>query len=220
MIVFEAVRQNEAHAVYQRLESDNGSRTYSFLEAAIRASIDLQQCYLSTAVIKAINFHAVACLHAFAGQVRQHRVVVHTTLPTGEVKVDFVPPDPYRVSALLDDLVNVVNRRFEQSNPALLAAFVLWRLCWIHPFENGNGRTARAACYFVFCVRVGGLLPGRRTLPELLTANRAEMIQCLREVDSLYERGDEAYLQPVATLIERLVMEQLSDVQDDVAHGP
>ncbi|MBM3491605.1 MAG: Fic family protein, partial [Alphaproteobacteria bacterium] len=26
---------------------------------------------------------------------------------------------------------------------------------WIHPFDDGNGRTARALCHFVMCVRMG-----------------------------------------------------------------
>ncbi|MEX1365172.1 MAG: Fic family protein [Nannocystaceae bacterium] len=26
--------------------------------------------------------------------------------------------------------------------------YTLWRLNWIHPFVEGNGRTARAACYY------------------------------------------------------------------------
>jgi len=30
-------------------------------------------------------------------------------------------------------------------HPTTLAAFALWNLNWIHPFIEGNGRTARAA---------------------------------------------------------------------------
>jgi fido (protein-threonine AMPylation protein) len=29
-------------------------------------------------------------------------------------------------------------------HPTMLAAFALWNLNWIHPFIEGNGRTARA----------------------------------------------------------------------------
>ena len=26
------------------------------------------------------------------------------------------------------------------------ASFALWRINWVHPFKNGNGRTARGFC--------------------------------------------------------------------------
>ena len=70
----------------------------------------------------------------------------------------------YRVPALMDDFVNTVNRNWEQTDPVVLAAFVLWRLNNIHPFINGNGRTARACAYFVLCVRAGGWLAGQPIL--------------------------------------------------------
>ena len=49
----------------------------------------------------------------------------------------------YRVPGLMDDMVNTVNRDWGESHPIRLSAYVLWRLNWIHPFVNGNGRTAR-----------------------------------------------------------------------------
>ena len=58
---------------------------------------------------------------------------------------DYHPPEHYRVQALMDDFVNNVNRSWENADPVVLATLVLWRLNNIHPFINGNGRTARAA---------------------------------------------------------------------------
>jgi Fic family protein len=34
-----------------------------------------------------------------------------------------------------------------------LAAYVLWKMNWIHPFADGNGRTARAVSYVVLSIR-------------------------------------------------------------------
>ena len=47
-------------------------------------------------------------------------------------------------------------------HPTGLAAYALWRLNWIHPFVEGNGRTARAACYYLICMKAGRLLPGKK----------------------------------------------------------
>ena len=55
----------------------------------------------------------------------------------------------------MDDFVNLINLYWESGDTVRLSAEVLWRLNFIHPFINGNGRTARAACYFVLCVKCG-----------------------------------------------------------------
>ena len=87
----------------------------------------------------------------------------------------------------------------------------LWRLNWIHPFVEGNGRTARAVCYFLLCVRAGSLLPGRKILPERIKDDRAGYEAALIEADYAWDDGHldftamEAYLAP-------LVEAQLDDL--------
>lgn len=107
----------------------------------------------------------------------------------------------------MEDFVNMVNRNWETSDPITLAAFVLWRLNWIHPFINGNGRTARAACYFVLYLKAGQWLRGTTILPELIRRERAQYIAALQQVDRA--GGD---LTPLATLLSALLTEQLRSV--------
>ena len=99
------------------------------------SALSIDRPFLSQTVTKAINYHAIACLHTDAGEYRPCPVEVG----------DYQPPEHCRVDALMDDFVNIVNRRWEKADPVWLAAYVLWRLNHIHPFINGNGRTARAA---------------------------------------------------------------------------
>ena len=88
-----------------------------------------------------------------------------------EVKVgNHVPPEHYRVPALMDDFVNEVNRNWEKTDPVVLATYVLWRMNHIHPFINGNGRTARAASLFCALCNRRGLAKGRDT-PSLQVIN-------------------------------------------------
>ena len=54
---------------------------------------------------------------------------------------DYIPPEYYDVPNLLDELVAYVNTT--DDHPLLVAAVVHYQLVTIHPFEDGNGRTAR-----------------------------------------------------------------------------
>ena len=112
----------------------------------------------------------------------------------------------------MDDFVNMVNRSWEQSDPVALTAFVLWRLNHIHPFINGNGRTARAASYFVLCVKSGVWLPGTTILPELICRDRDEYVLALQRVDASLSQGP-FDLSPLHELLSRLIAEQLATQQ-------
>ena len=166
------------------------------------AALDVDRPLLSQTVIKAINYHAIACLRANAGEYRPCPVTVG----------NYKPPDHYRVNALMDDFVNLVNRRWSETEPVPLAAYVLWRLNYIHPFINGNGRTARAACYFVLCLKGGGWLGGRDILPERLRAHRDEYARALEEGDTERNAKDPA-LTSLRSLIERLLSQQISELR-------
>ena len=89
----------------------------------------------------------------------------------------------------MDDFVNTANREWEKADPLTLGAHVLWRLNHIHPFINGNERTARAASYFVICLKLSGWLPGTTILPELLRQNRIEYLQHIAGIGDIESAG-------------------------------
>ena len=203
MILFELTGA-ENHVAYQALEISNADRHYSFLQSIVAASLSVDKRFLSQTVLKAINYHAIACLHTNAGEFRPCEVEV------GEYK----PPAWFRVQALMDDFVNTVNRIWETADPVVLAAFVLWRLNHIHPFINGNGRTARAACYFVLCLKAGGLIKGSVILPELQRRDRNDMVAALKIIDASAATGI-LDLAPLHAIIVRLLQEQLASASPD-----
>lgn len=164
------------------------------MQSLVNAAMKSDRPCLSQTVVKALNYHAMACLHSYAGEYRPCPVSVG----------NFIPPEHYRVDDLMDDFVNVLNRRWESSDPVPLSAWTLWRLNAIHPFINGNGRTARAACYFVLCVKSGGWLGGKNILPVLLHQNKATYVEALQSADS----GGE--LDKLTSLIWHLLQEQMS----------
>lgn len=205
MILFE-LTGDESHPVYEKLAISNGSRQYDFLVSIVEAATAIPRPFLSEHVIKALNFQAITCLHFNAGEYRPCQVVVgcHT------------PPEHYRVDSLMEDFVNTVNRYWTEYDPVALAAFVLWRLNYIHPFINGNGRTARAACYFVLCLHVGKLLPGTTTLPELIKRDRDEYVEALKAADESIKVGA-LDLSVLHELLSRLIQEQIESAPGDAA---
>jgi Fic family protein len=64
---------------------------------------------------------------------------------TGEP--DYIPPEYIDIPELLDELVEYVNTT--DDHPLIVAAVVHYQLVTIHPFEDGNGRTARLLSGYV-----------------------------------------------------------------------
>ena len=54
---------------------------------------------------------------------------------------DYIPPEYSDIPELLNELVDYVNTT--DDHPLIIAAVVHYQLVTIHPFEDGNGRTAR-----------------------------------------------------------------------------
>jgi hypothetical protein len=67
---------SESHPVYQGLEIANGNRQYDFLMSIVGTSLAVQRPFLSSAIIKALNFQAITCLHTNAGEYRPCPVTV------------------------------------------------------------------------------------------------------------------------------------------------
>lgn len=197
MYIFELVG-GEGHDAYQKLSIENLDRQYGFLRSVVEASIALNRPMLSLEVIQALNFHAISCLHANAGVLRPCQVTV------GE----YMPPPHWEVPARMSMFVDEVNRNWEQTDPVLLACFVLWRLNHIHPFVNGNGRTARVTAYFVLCLKAGQWLAGDVLLPELLRRERPRYVAALKHADASIIAGP-LDLSALHNLVSELLNEQL-----------
>ena len=187
---------SEQNPVYQQVATANSRRHYDFLRSMISAALDSKRPWLSQWLIKAINFHAIVGLHADAGKYRVHPVTVGC----------YKPPAHYRVEHMMDEFVHWVNWNQQSLDAFTLSANVLWGINNIHPFVNGNGRTARATAYYVLCVKVGGLAPGRTILPELLRREpvRTEYVKALKVAD----KGN---IEPLIELVRRLVTQQILD---------
>src|SRR5271163_3389572 len=122
-----------------------------------------------------------------------------------------IPPHFKDVANEMDRFFSVVHENWTiMTHPTELPAYALWRLNWIHPFVEGNGRTARAACYYLICMRYGQLLPGKKIVPERIRENRAPYYAAPKAADERWEMGDFDVNQ-LADYLGSLLIGQLAD---------
>lgn len=114
---------------------------------------------------------------------------------------------------LVEQLCDYLNDNWTKFSPLHLAAYTLWRMNWIHPFVDGNGRTSRAVSYLVLCVRLGYVLPGTTTIPEQISRNKDPYYKALEAADSAQAAG-KPDLAEMEGLLESLLAAQLVSVID------
>ncbi len=60
---------------------------------------------------------------------------------------EHIPPDFSQVGSLMDDFFAMINKKYPSQFDLLKVAIAHHRFVWIHPFDNGNGRTVRLLTY-------------------------------------------------------------------------
>ena len=79
---------------------------------------------------------------------------------------------------------------------------------WIHPFADGDGRTARAISYVVLSIKLDSLLPGTPTIPEQIAADKQPYYNALEAADREWtnQKVDVSKLEAV---VEAMLSQQL-----------
>ena len=121
------------------------------------------------------------------------------------------PADAHLVPSRVEEMCDYITDNWTKP-PIHLTAYVLWRLNWIHPFTDGNGRTARAVAYMVLCIRLGYRLPGTKTIPELIAVDKDPYYSALEAADA----GDLSVLEK---LLAALLAQQLYDIHRVATEG-
>jgi Fic family protein len=141
-----------------------------------------------------LQLHQVALdgLHRLAGTFRNTPVKIHGSLHQ--------PPEPAFVADEVQMMCEYINGNWSKS-AVHLAAYVLWKMNWIHPFADGNGRTARAVSYVVLSVKLDSVLPGTPTIPEQIASNKEPYYKALEEADKAWgaKRIDVSALEELLT---------------------
>ena len=114
---------------------------------------------------------------------------------------------------LVEELCDYINGHWEDSSAIHLAAYAMWRLNWIHPFADGNGRTSRILSFVVLSTRVGAVLPGTPTFPELIVDHRHLYENALDAADDAWKVG-RIDVSKMESLLQSLLAKQLAKVYE------
>ena len=92
-------------------------------------------------------------------------------------EIDYIPPEYVDIPDLIDELVSYVTHT--DDHPLIVAAVVHYQLVTIHPFEDGNGRTARLLSGYILD-REGYGFNGAGSLEEFFAYDADEYYNSLQ----------------------------------------
>jgi Fic family protein len=196
-----SIRQKDDPVLFARVQEQNLLRQYDLLTNCIEIGLSKGIEAFDKYTLWSLNAAAVSNIAQFGGRFREQPIYVG----------NHIPPYFKEVPHLMDQFFSVVHENWEiMDHPTVLPAYALWRLNWVHPFVEGNGRTARAACYYLMCMRHGALLPGNKIVPERIREDRKPYYAALREADKAWEEGH-FNVSVLANYLQGLLKSQLAE---------
>jgi len=166
-----------------RREARNGLRQFDVVIEMIEYFLQPERPFkLRPSHLLSLHRIALDGISAYAGNFR----------PAGiEIKgSQHKPVGAHLVPENVEEMCDYVNEKWDKETPLHLSAFVMWRLNWIHPFTDGNGRTARALSYLVLCTRLGYRLPGTNTIPDQIAKDKVPYYKALESADKASLEGN------------------------------
>jgi Fic family protein len=165
------------------LEIENGFRQFDL-------AVEIAQYYmhperpfaLRMPIVLDLQKEAVNGIEVEAGQIRGE--------PVGITESKHETPPAHLVRNLLIEFCDYINDNWHEKNAFFLSAYAMWRINWIHPFTDGNGRTARTLSYMLLCLKLGYVLPGSPTIPQQIEQDKAHYIRALEKADQACLRGE------------------------------
>lgn len=184
-------------------EAANGVEQIDFLTDLV---VHRRQRHLRESHVLALQSLAVQGIYPCGGTYRDARTVISIE---GSLHR---PPEAALVTMLVREMIDKVNAEAGTVAALERAAYVLWRLNWIHPFRGGNGRTSRAVAYQIICMDLGAMVPGTPSLPPLILENRLAYVEALRAVDASvrFDPDRDPDLTPMTAYVQDLVIRQMA----------
>jgi Fic family protein len=195
-----------------RREALNGLRQFDTVIRMVETYLDPQHQPFKFRPSHLLHLHreALAGISQYAGNWRPSEILI------GGSK--HKPPGAFEVPGRIEELCDYINEKWRQKSPIHLAAYAMWRLNWIHPFTDGNGRTSRAVSYMILCLKLGYVLPGKKTIPDQIAEDKTPYYKALEAADIAWE-GGKIDLTAMKELLDSMLAKQLYEVFADSHSG-
>lgn len=194
-----------------RREAENGIRQFDLALDLIRSFVKDRDRPFKLRASAVLQLHQAALdgLHPLAGTWRNTPVKIGGSAHQ--------PPEAFLVSDEVQNLCEYVNDNWTTTTAVHLAAYVLWKLNWIHPFADGNGRTARAVMYVVLSVKLDSLLPGAPTIPEQIAGNKKPYYDALEAADKQLAATGKVNVSDLEKMLDAMLSHQLANAAREAA---
>ncbi len=195
-----------------RREALNGLRQFDAVIRMVETYLDPQRQPFKFRPSHLLHLHreALAGISMYAGNWRPSEIAIGGSRHK--------PPGAFEVPDRIEELCDYINEKWNEKSPIHLAAYVMWRLNWIHPFTDGYGRTSRAASYMILSLKMGYVLPGKRTIPDQISEDKTPYYKALEAADIAWEKG-EIDLSAMKGLLDSMLAKQLLGVFADSHSG-
>lgn len=194
-----------------RQEVANGLRQYTLAVEIIRNHVkDPERPFkLRSSHLLQLNSEALAGIHPQAGTYRNSKVRIS--------KSAHAPPEHFFVAEEVQEMCDYVNTHWADASAIHLAAYLLWRLNWIHPFADGNGRTSRMISYMALSIKLNSMLPGVPTIPDQIAGNKAPYYHALENADAAWAATKAVDVSEMEAMLEAMLAQQLANAVNDAA---
>ncbi|OUS07570.1 hypothetical protein A9Q96_06580 [Rhodobacterales bacterium 52_120_T64] len=154
-----------------------------------------------------LDLHRIALqeIHRDAGNFRPAGVAIKGS--------EHEPVTNADVPRFVEEMIEYLDSNWDRKTAIHLSAYVMWRLNWIHPFSDGNGRTSRIFSYMILCAKMETQLPGDNTIPEQVSENKVPYYKALEFADAAY-KSNKIDLTEMEELMEDYLANQLVDIHD------
>jgi Fic family protein len=206
-----SVPEDEQAIDAAKLEVDNGFRQIDLGIDVIKMFLEPDRPFaLRPSLIQQLQKVAVEGIVPYPGEWR--------TGPATITKSSHVPPGPHLVNFLVQEMCDYVNDNWHEKTAFHLSAYVMWRLNWIHPFPDGNGRTSRVASYIVLCNALNALLPGSPSILQQIQDDRTTYFHALEHADSRAAAG-QIDVSEMESVLRNMLAKQLLSVIEQAGGG-
>ncbi len=188
-------------------EAENGLIQFDKAMNLVEQHLDPERPFkLRVSTILDIHLWALKDIHAYAGNFRPAEVSINESAHQ--------PVERALVPHLIEEMCDHVNDNWNTKSALYLASYIMWRLNWIHPFADGNGRTSRMVSYVVLCIKIGSRLPGSNTIADQICKNRDPYFAALEDADKAAKDG-KIDVSAMENLLEGMLAKQFVNFLED-----